>query len=200
MNLKCQEAIDKRKIVFKSFKARPSLDGLRRFQEEIKLCKKTLREIRADSFKNFCEDLNVHTDTTRVWRTLRAFRSRHSTMSSNSKGNQLERARDVFDSPTKPINMDHSHHPYTLVNSSLFSSNENSPEIDDTDSSESAYEKIKKYLFLPFSEKEFESALSKLKVRTAHWPYLISNEILLSLHIEVKKILLKLFNIFFLLR
>lgn len=98
-NENCMSLMKSKRDAYSEFATHPSLENFRNFQSVRNYIKKEIKKIRIDSFKKFCESLNMNTDTGKVWRTLRSFRdgkvSRPKLPSNTDRDNTLDLFHDL---------------------------------------------------------------------------------------------------------
>lgn len=74
----CSRILKARKESIKKFKNNGNLENYIDIKRTIALSKKVFKSKKKQSFKNFCEKLNVNTPTSKIWKTVRNFKTYHS--------------------------------------------------------------------------------------------------------------------------
>lgn len=97
-NAECSEITAVRREAYQRFKAHPCIENIKAYQEICKKTKKQLSYIKKSKYKEFCNSLNIHSDSSRTWKIVKSFdKSKNKTQDgSHSNEDEIEKARIRF--------------------------------------------------------------------------------------------------------
>lgn len=95
-NSECDKSMQEKRASFRNFISQPSLLNWQTHKAVCKRTKSKIHSVRNSSYRDFCESLNLSSDSGRIWRTLKSFKNiRSSNRGLVSEGEKVK-AKDAL--------------------------------------------------------------------------------------------------------
>ena len=184
----CRKAVEKKRNKLRAAQNNCSYENIRDFKIAQALCRKTCREAKKTSFKNYVSKINNKTPMTKIWKMIKKMKGTYKESINHIKkhdGNFAESEKDVADEIGKTFSKNSSSSNYNQTFQKI-KLNEEKKKLDFSTEFEEKYNK-------EFSMKELNACISELSLTTSG-PDEIHNSLLKHLPKESLILLLDLFN------